>query len=55
MAEAAVALLGDAEARHRAGVAARARVIRDFSWERSAAAVEALWSEVAAPAAAHGP
>lgn len=38
-----VRLLRDATSRHEAGRAARQRAEQEFSWERSAAAVERLW------------
>jgi glycosyltransferase involved in cell wall biosynthesis len=40
-------LLGDEALRHRMSSDGRARVVRDFTWERAAAAVEAIHRRVA--------
>jgi glycosyltransferase involved in cell wall biosynthesis len=47
-AAAVVALLRDPDRRAAAGRANRERVLRDFTWERSAARVEAVWQDVTA-------
>jgi glycosyltransferase involved in cell wall biosynthesis len=47
MAGAVLALLRDPAQRAAVGAAGRARVMRDFSWERSAEAIEQLWIEAA--------
>jgi glycosyltransferase involved in cell wall biosynthesis len=48
MATAVIELLRDPARRAALGAAGRARVVEDFSWERSAAAIERLWSEAVA-------
>lgn len=47
LADAAVDLLTDAEARTELGLAARVRVLREFSWARSAERIDELWRELA--------
>jgi glycosyltransferase involved in cell wall biosynthesis len=47
MAGAVLALLRDPDRRAALGAAGRARVVREFSWERSADAIEQLWVEAA--------
>ncbi|MEO8139057.1 MAG: glycosyltransferase family 4 protein [Gemmatimonadota bacterium] len=46
LADATIRLLNDSELRHRLGQAGRARVLRDFTWERMAVQLSASMSEL---------
>lgn len=46
LAEEVIALLGDRERLAAEGAAGRDRVMRDFTWEQSAAAIERIWYDV---------